>query len=414
MPLIQAVQVFIAYSRLDQEYLEQLRKHLIPLERNGKIRVWTDNNIEPGHLWDDSIKKQIYQAGIILLLISADSLASDYFSGEEVRIAISRHEKGEAIVVPVILKSCLWKETPLAAIQALPKDGKPIVSWIPIDDAWEFVAKSISQMVEKIRQKELRQDERQREQVKAEERVRQKKQQEQQLKRRWAAFRYRLLTSPYLRWAGVGIAALFLFFTFRNVTFNDLNFWKSAPREAATNPSWVEQTPIDSDRQENPSSRVFEKKDAGNTSNEPSVKKPAQTTANDPVRDSVTKAMKEKKGSLLSNPSKTNPTKNMTGGGSGGGSGLNSIADIGAGLSGRKVLSRPRITDSPQREGRVVVEVCVDSKGNVISANYTMRGSTTNDSELRSKAISWARQYKFEPSSIERQCGIITFNFQLK
>ena len=191
MPLKQAVQVFIAYSRLDQEYLEQLRKHLIPLERNGKIRVWTDNNIEPGHLWDDSIKKQIYQAGIILLLISADSLASDYFSGEEVRIAISRHEKGEAIVVPVILKSCLWKETPLAAIQALPKDGKPIVSWIPIDDAWEFVAKSISQMVEKIRQKELRQDERQKEQVKAEERVRQKKQQEQQLKRRWAAFRYR-------------------------------------------------------------------------------------------------------------------------------------------------------------------------------------------------------------------------------
>ncbi|MBL7805373.1 MAG: hypothetical protein JNL02_16660, partial [Saprospiraceae bacterium] len=48
MPLKQSIQVFIAYSRSDQSYLEELRKHLIPLERNGKISVWTDSNIEPG------------------------------------------------------------------------------------------------------------------------------------------------------------------------------------------------------------------------------------------------------------------------------------------------------------------------------------------------------------------------------
>lgn len=84
------------------------------------------------------------------------------------------------------------------------------------------------------------------------------------------------------------------------------------------------------------------------------------------------------------------------------------------GLANRKVLSRPKMDDNTQKTGKVVVEVCVDSQGNVISADYTMRGSTTNDPELIHKAIEWARQCKFEPSPVEQQCGNMTFNFQLK
>jgi hypothetical protein len=50
----------------------------------------------------------------------------------------------------------------------------------------------------------------------------------------------------------------------------------------------------------------------------------------------------------------------------------------------------------------------------VVSADYTQRGSTTNDSELKSKALAAARGYKFAASGAAKECGTITFNFQLK
>lgn len=102
------------------------------------------------------------------------------------------------------------------------------------------------------------------------------------------------------------------------------------------------------------------------------------------------------------------------GGGSGGGSGTGTGVSIGGGLSGRKVIGRPKMVDDTQKTGKIVVEVCVDGSGSVISATYTLSGSTTNDSELRTKAISWAKQHKFAPSTSAKECGTIAFNFQVK
>ena len=105
---------------------------------------------------------------------------------------------------------------------------------------------------------------------------------------------------------------------------------------------------------------------------------------------------------------------NGTGGGTGGGDGTGTGASIGGGLGGRAVVSRGRINDTSQKSGKVVIEVCVNSSGSVVSADYTQRGSTTSDSELKSKAIQAARGYRFAASSADQQCGTITFNFQLK
>jgi TonB family protein len=103
-----------------------------------------------------------------------------------------------------------------------------------------------------------------------------------------------------------------------------------------------------------------------------------------------------------------------TGGGQGGGDGTGTGSSVGGGLGGRKVTQRGRVNDTSQKSGKVVVEVCVDTEGNVVSADYTQRGSTTSDSELRSKAISAAKQFRFAPSQSSKECGTITFNFQLK
>ncbi|MDO8366449.1 MAG: TonB family protein [Saprospiraceae bacterium] len=103
-----------------------------------------------------------------------------------------------------------------------------------------------------------------------------------------------------------------------------------------------------------------------------------------------------------------------TGGGTGGGDGTGDGPSIGGGLGGRKVERRGAIKDNSQKSGKVVIEVCVNSSGSVVSADYKLQGSTTSDSELKSKALQAAKGYRFAPSTADQQCGTITFNFTLK
>jgi outer membrane biosynthesis protein TonB len=87
---------------------------------------------------------------------------------------------------------------------------------------------------------------------------------------------------------------------------------------------------------------------------------------------------------------------------------------VGGGLDGRGVKYEPRISDNSQKVGKVVVNVCVDKSGKVITAEYTQRGSTTTDSDLRALAESSARKFVFTASSIEKQCGTITVDFKVR
>ena len=87
---------------------------------------------------------------------------------------------------------------------------------------------------------------------------------------------------------------------------------------------------------------------------------------------------------------------------------------VGGGLGNRGVLHEPKISDGSQKTGRVVISVCVDKNGKVIKADYTQKGSTTTDSELKDIARRAALQFKFTDSDIEEQCGTITVDFKIK
>ena len=71
------VKVFVAYSRKDSDFLEELRVHFKPLEKSRRVEVWYDGKIEPGMVWEQTIKDHLHKADIILLLISASAIASD-------------------------------------------------------------------------------------------------------------------------------------------------------------------------------------------------------------------------------------------------------------------------------------------------------------------------------------------------
>ena len=86
---------------------------------------------------------------------------------------------------------------------------------------------------------------------------------------------------------------------------------------------------------------------------------------------------------------------------------------VGGGLGSRGLVFEPNIKENSQKEGKVVVKVCVDRSGKVIDAKYTQRGSTTTDSDLVNVAIKNAEKYIFSESEIEEQCGTITIDFKL-
>jgi outer membrane biosynthesis protein TonB len=87
---------------------------------------------------------------------------------------------------------------------------------------------------------------------------------------------------------------------------------------------------------------------------------------------------------------------------------------IGGGLGNRGVQGRPKISDNTQATGRVVVKICVDTDGSVVSAEYQLQGSTTQDGQLRASAIRNAKLWKFNKSNIEKQCGTITYDFKVQ
>ena len=140
--MVDTIEVFISYSKQDKELRDGLLAHLRPLEREGII-TWHDRQILPGTEWDEEIKARLNAADIILLLISADFLATDYCTQVEIPEALRRHEAGEATVMPVILRACSWKRTPLAAIQAYPEKAKPIRSWTDIDEAYTDIVEGV-------------------------------------------------------------------------------------------------------------------------------------------------------------------------------------------------------------------------------------------------------------------------------
>lgn len=142
--------VFCCYARKDKEYLQDIKLHLKPLEREGLIILRADIDISPGTEWERTIIHYLDVADIVLLLISPDFIASDYCFNEEMRRAIERHENGTARIVPVIIRPATWHKMPFGKLQALPKDATPVSTSSNRDTALMSVAKGIRTIVQEL------------------------------------------------------------------------------------------------------------------------------------------------------------------------------------------------------------------------------------------------------------------------
>src|SRR6266568_8486669 len=119
------ITLFYSYAHADELLRQQLEKHLHLLQRQGLILPWHDRAILPGDEWARDIDEQLNTAQVILLLISPDFLASDYCYNQEMQHALQRHTRGEARVIPIIVRPCDWQSAPFGRLQPFLLNGKP-------------------------------------------------------------------------------------------------------------------------------------------------------------------------------------------------------------------------------------------------------------------------------------------------
>ncbi len=142
-----AFDLFISYAHEDESLRQELEQHLALLQRKGEIRLWHDRKIAAGDEWRGRIDQHLEAADLILLLVSASFLASDYcFDVETVR-ALERHDLSEARVIPVIVRPCDWVGARFAALPSLPRGGEAVTAWSNRDQAWLDVAQGLREAI---------------------------------------------------------------------------------------------------------------------------------------------------------------------------------------------------------------------------------------------------------------------------
>ncbi|MDX2031337.1 MAG: TIR domain-containing protein [Blastocatellia bacterium] len=144
------LEVFISYSHKDDDLRKELVEHMSLLRRDRVIHDWHDRLLAPGDDWAGVIDARLDSAKIVLLLVSASFLASDYCYDIEMARAIERHDAGDAIVIPIILRACAWQRAPFGKLQAFPRDDKAVTSWANRDEAFKQIAEAIRAAAEKL------------------------------------------------------------------------------------------------------------------------------------------------------------------------------------------------------------------------------------------------------------------------
>ena len=140
--------IFISYSHKDKKFLDELLTHIKPLQRDGRVSVWSDQQIKPGSKWLEKIESALARAKVALLLVTKDFLASDFINAQELGPLLKRAEQDGMVILWVLVRDCNWRKTAINSLQAAYPPDKPLAqlnssrdsAWVKICDTLEKAA----------------------------------------------------------------------------------------------------------------------------------------------------------------------------------------------------------------------------------------------------------------------------------
>jgi len=120
--------VFLSYSHKDRKWLADLRTMLAPDVRDGVVDVWWDGVLKPSQRWREEIQAALAGARVAVLLVSPDSLASDFIVNEELAYLLDAARHRGVTILWALLAPCRYERTPLRDLQALHDLDRPLNS----------------------------------------------------------------------------------------------------------------------------------------------------------------------------------------------------------------------------------------------------------------------------------------------
>lgn len=147
---LEPVRLFYSYVAADEAWALELEKHLAPLQRQGLLQWGRRCLSSAGEPWTETQRSQLEQAEVVVLLLSADSLAALH-AERELDPALERHRSQRARVIPILLRAVDWSAAPFADIPVLPRDQRPLTSWSDRGAAWAEVIAEIKRTAEALR-----------------------------------------------------------------------------------------------------------------------------------------------------------------------------------------------------------------------------------------------------------------------
>lgn len=131
----------------DQPSLKRWETHVLPLQHSGLLTFWSEQHIPPGGPRMPSLTTALAQADLIVVLVSAD-----FFANQEclqlMDQALCRHQAKTARIIPLLVRSVLWRDTPLRELACLPANEVPVLSWGEEDEGWYACALELSHLME--------------------------------------------------------------------------------------------------------------------------------------------------------------------------------------------------------------------------------------------------------------------------
>jgi uncharacterized RDD family membrane protein YckC len=147
----ETINIYFLAAPEDEHQCIAVKKYLSPVIRSSKrpIEIESDFEIPPGQDVKE-YKEKLYQADIVLAFISSDFINDDetYLRTQKV---IERYNRNETVMLPILVRNCMWKSTPFVNLPLLPKNIQPLNNkqfWNSEDDALTAVVTDIYEAIE--------------------------------------------------------------------------------------------------------------------------------------------------------------------------------------------------------------------------------------------------------------------------